>query len=270
MTLKRWLIRLFRFHQHRARHNFGKKTTRGLGAQPEQKDERDGLYAKLPGIVEVPRDSSLEDYASPPRDQGPLNSCVAYALIGAYELELRRTVEAEYNGSELQVYLDARQQGNFFPKDVGCYPRDALKIAKNNGIAPEKLCPYDVEKFNEQPTALAKSFERWFRIASYHRLWELQTVKQEIFLGHPVIASIPVFENFRQGQGIIPKGEGEVEGYHAVQFIGYDDERQAFRILNSWGPNWRDKGRAWLSYDYLNGLTPAQLEGVSYWSIRLT
>ena len=30
--------------------------------------------------------------------------------------------------------------------------------------------------------------------------------------------------------------------------IGYDDRRQAFQIMNSWGPEWGDNGVAWVRY----------------------
>jgi C1A family cysteine protease len=32
--------------------------------------------------------------------------------------------------------------------------------------------------------------------------------------------------------------------------IGYDDNRAAFRIQNSWGRKWGDGGYAWLGYDF--------------------
>ena len=30
--------------------------------------------------------------------------------------------------------------------------------------------------------------------------------------------------------------------------IGYDDDKGAFRFMNSWGTNWGDQGFAWVSY----------------------
>jgi C1A family cysteine protease len=31
--------------------------------------------------------------------------------------------------------------------------------------------------------------------------------------------------------------------------VGYDDDRKAFRVQNSWGTGWGDQGRVWLAYD---------------------
>lgn len=35
---------------------------------------------------------------------------------------------------------------------------------------------------------------------------------------------------------------------HAVVLTGYDDEKQAFRLLNSWGSNWGNNGYIWATY----------------------
>jgi hypothetical protein len=40
--------------------------------------------------------------------------------------------------------------------------------------------------------------------------------------------------------------------YHAVLCIGYDDGKNAFKILNSWGTSrWGDSGYGWISYDVM-------------------
>jgi hypothetical protein len=43
----------------------------------------------------------------------------------------------------------------------------------------------------------------------------------------------------------------EFHGGHAICLCAYDDTKGAFRIKNSWGTNWGDRGYAWLSYDYV-------------------
>jgi hypothetical protein len=36
-----------------------------------------------------------------------------------------------------------------------------------------------------------------------------------------------------------------------MTLVGYDERRQAFRLINSWSPRWGDHGYAWISYDLL-------------------
>ena len=36
---------------------------------------------------------------------------------------------------------------------------------------------------------------------------------------------------------------------HAMVIIGYDDTKQSWLVLNSWGANWGNNGTIWLKYD---------------------
>ena len=47
---------------------------------------------------------------------------------------------------------------------------------------------------------------------------------------------------------------GELAGGHAIVAVGYDHERDAVLLHNSWGPGWGVDGRAWLSTSALSGL----------------
>jgi Domain of unknown function (DUF4384)/Papain family cysteine protease len=47
-----------------------------------------------------------------------------------------------------------------------------------------------------------------------------------------------------------PPGD-KLTGWHFITLVGYDEHRQAFRLINSWSPRWGDHGYAWLSYDLL-------------------
>ena len=43
--------------------------------------------------------------------------------------------------------------------------------------------------------------------------------------------------------------DGDSRGYHAVVIVGYDDQRSAFKIANSWGTEWGIGGYGWIDYD---------------------
>ncbi len=38
-------------------------------------------------------------------------------------------------------------------------------------------------------------------------------------------------------------------GGHAMLIVGYDNQKRAFRIMNSWGPKWADRGYGWIDYE---------------------
>ena len=43
----------------------------------------------------------------------------------------------------------------------------------------------------------------------------------------------------------VPNGTG---GGHAMTLVGYDDVRQRYKVINSWGTGWGDSGCFWISY----------------------
>ncbi len=38
---------------------------------------------------------------------------------------------------------------------------------------------------------------------------------------------------------------------HAVCLVGYDDNKNAFKFINSWGTSWGIDGYGWISYDFM-------------------
>jgi hypothetical protein len=59
----------------------------------------------------------------------------------------------------------------------------------------------------------------------------------------------PSFEEWDGGSNYRhdPEVEFQVD-YHAVTVVGYDDERRALKIINSWGTEWGDDGFFWMDY----------------------
>ncbi|HML84276.1 MAG TPA: C1 family peptidase, partial [Bacteroidales bacterium] len=43
---------------------------------------------------------------------------------------------------------------------------------------------------------------------------------------------------------------GMQHAYHALILAGYDDSRQAFKIINSWGETWGSNGTIWVDYTF--------------------
>jgi hypothetical protein len=48
--------------------------------------------------------------------------------------------------------------------------------------------------------------------------------------------------------------EGDLEGGHSYLINGYSKRRGAFRMINSWGPEFAASGRAWIHSDILDYL----------------
>lgn len=99
---------------------------------------------------------------------------------------------------------------------------------------------------------------RSFTIVASYRVSELSllALKSQLAGGDPLLMGIDVYPSFDNAQGVATiTGTGDVRGYHAIVLVGYDDAKHAFRIQNSWGPDWGDQGRAWIDYNTLLAAT---------------
>lgn len=218
-----------------------KKDARDFHIVHAQREERAKRYA-LPIIAKI-------------KDQGSIGSCASHAIASA--LEVRREilkVSLQMPLSERWHYYQVRQPayGNTFPQDAGQSIRDGLKVAYKEGIAPEALCPYDYRKYNEKPTGFANSFAHYFKIESYHRCADIEAMKTAIALNCPVVLGIQCTGAFLVNRdGLISSSPGQTKGGHAIYLEKFDDEKQMFGLVNSWGREWGRGGRAWISYEYV-------------------
>lgn len=48
----------------------------------------------------------------------------------------------------------------------------------------------------------------------------------------------------------VPITTNSMHKLHAMALVGYDDNKNAFRIRNSWGTDWGDEGSIWVDYDF--------------------
>ena len=137
------------------------------------------------------------------------------------------------------------------PDSPGTYPRVAMKVMQKYGTCREWVLPYDLMNFPMPPITPAAQVEsERYRIKSYARAGGLTDIKTALVNDHLVMGCLLVGDNFIRGADVIGPPEGEQHGYHAVIVCGFDDDKKALRIANSWG-KWGDEGYAWLSYDVL-------------------
>lgn len=215
-----------------------------LGVRLSPYDERDLVYGIHPEVlVGVPESFSLKNGMSSVKDQGSVQSCVAFAccsvveyLFGSGSLDL----------SESFVYCG---RSNSSP---GMFPRDAFKALKKIGVPPEwchkyiddptKVCSEDFcEDYKEEAAKC--------RILSYHRIYS--KLEDALYGGKsPIFLVVPVYQNWsRIGKdGIVPYPGGNMIGYHALTLTGYDS--QYFETKNSWGLDDGKDGYFYLHKNY--------------------
>jgi C1A family cysteine protease len=211
----------------------------GFGWIPELPDVRDYQVSDFPhllGLAAAPERFSLRQHAPPIGDQGQTNSCVGWAVVRAFRTVMRIAGMADFDGSELFTYYNARAYQGWQNQDIGSTIRDGIKALVDHGNALEQTWPWAPSNINTAPpqgaydNATARQVLRYVSVPI-----EVQAVKQVIANGHPVVFGMTVYSNYQQASatGDWPMPNGSRDGGHALVGDGYD---QTFlECPNSWG-----------------------------------
>jgi hypothetical protein len=132
---------------------------------------------------------------------------------------------------------------------------NTLDFLVNNGICSWQSMPYTSGSCNLLPTTTQNSEASTYKIKSYSTIFtsDLIAIKTLLSQKHPLLLGISTDQQFdNAGPGFIWSSYGSATtSLHEVTICGYDDSKQAFRIVNSWGANWGDSGYSWISYNFL-------------------
>lgn len=222
-----------------------------------RRDLRDRLY--LGHLNEVPTQASLERYVTEVLDQKSTNAGVAHSVAHAISIMEKHRGYEYGTPSRLFLYWNARMQHGKSVTDDGTYIRSCMKGLRENGVPDEKYWPFNIRKVNQKPSG----FSPWVR-ANARKEGEylailgtssmrLHAIRDAVAGGFPVVFCTALETSFLSALGPWeidkPKSKDPIVGYHAMCIVGYDGDR--FRVLNSWGGNWRDNGFCWMSGDYI-------------------
>lgn len=194
-------------------------------------------------------------------DQGSLGSCVTFATTydKTYEENVKRnwgisTLSHIFSPSYIysQIHLDNSSDGG------GAYFSDAFNLLKSQGDTSLNDMPYNGKAYGwkTKPTQTQKKHASNYKATSWSELdsGNYSEIKQELAKGIPVIIGIsvyPDFDNISPSNPIFDIISGTSRGGHALCVIGYDDSKQAVKIINSWGTSWGLNGYGWISYKVL-------------------
>ena len=246
---------------------------KGYGWVPDLPDQRDLRYAAPRRILAaLPKSCNLRPRCPPVLDQGELGSCTANAIASAHRYDqMRQAVAGHFLPSRLFIYYNERSLEGTVKEDAGAQIRDGIKTLAKQGACPESLWPYDIAKFAKRPPRAAYREAEKHQAILYQRLTPtLRQLKGCLAEGYPFVFGFSVYESFesaavaRTGKAPLPGKDERSIGGHAVLATGYDDRRQRFVIMNSWGAGWGDKGYFTLPYAYLTS------DGLAddFWTVR--
>ncbi|HYX39748.1 MAG TPA: C1 family peptidase [Oligoflexus sp.] len=242
-----------------------------LGWIRDTKDERDRKYS-LKSSVNLLSNVDFRDRFPRVWDQGNLGSCTAHAVGAAclyqdiYDEDSSITVP-----SLLYIYYMTRALEGSIGIDAGATIRNTVKAVAKFGYPLENLWPYKISDFSKRPDDNVIRHAAREKVSSYERIdRNLSHIQEVLSHGDPVVFGFTVYESI-YGQDVkksgvipIPKKKEKVLGGHAVLACGYDDERQALIIRNSWAKEWGEAGYGYLPYYFIEN---AQLSG-DFWTIK--
>jgi hypothetical protein len=237
------------------------RTWRAAGLIPATEEQLSGIpLASVPFAGDnLPPSVDLSVNLPPPGNQGRQNSCVgwtvAYALKSYHERVEERISFLDSSGRlNLQrVFSPAfiyNQINN--GRDGGSSFISALNLLSNQGAATWADIPYNESDYLSRPSPAVISSARRYRIDYWRRVnvRDVKEVKAQLNAGYPVMAGVKTDEGFNNaGRGFTWRGtSGQIRGAHAILLIGYDDNRQALKLINSYGTEWGDSGYGWVDY----------------------
>jgi hypothetical protein len=248
---------------------------RGMGANFDM-----ATIAKTPRKVQLsfqsfrgmPEQASLEQYCPTPGDQGNHGTCVAFAngygiatLLYAKTHEITdQSIIDKYVFSPSYLY-DLIKDSTDYECQYGSDPIMAVLTLMNMGTPFIRTVPYSCD-VNFTTDAVSEALKYTIKDASvlfapgeYEKAPQemIEMTKKAILEGSPVSGGFHLPESFfKIKTDVWTSDPNEVDkdwkhNGHAMAVVGFDDNKAggAFRILNSWGTAWADKGYVWMRYE---------------------
>ncbi len=208
--------------------------------------------------VILPNEYDISEFLPKVGSQGSQGSCVAWAT-GYYLKSYQENYENVQNGildldnelSPAYIYNQIKVAGC----DAGSVIQDALDTISSQGIVDWSVMPYNQNDCDTQPNDLQKVLAGPNKIDKYF-YFDKDSVymhtKAALLRDQPVVIAITIDRSYfgaRDEDGIyVYRKYKDPAGGHAMLVVGYSDEMNAFKVVNSWGQGWGNNGFVWIDY----------------------
>lgn len=197
---------------------------------------------------------------TPIKDQRTCGSCWAFATVGVLESAIR--IRAGITVDLSEQYLVSCNMENW-SCDGGLFAHDYHQWKKRPSVAEagaalESDFPYQAaEPPCNSPPNNPFRINSWAYVGGSPQMPSVEEIKRAIYEHGPVAASVcvgPAFSHY--SSGVFSTDESSYctpfPGNHAIILVGWDDNRQAWRLRNSWGTGWGENGYMWIRYGISN------------------
>lgn len=233
--------------------------------QQEEEQRRQDEYGnkdKLDTDIKNPPSPSARafnwrDYGklTPVRSQSSCGSCWAFTAAAVLEAQFRiRRNMADVDLSEQHILDCSEGQGRKAGSCGGGWYGPVFEYFRTKSLINEMDLPYR----NQDMSCPPQTPDRGFRIVAWGYVKPdagipgQRELKEALCKYGPVAACLkvtPAFQAYRSGifdEFCDVSGERDIN--HAITIVGWDDNKEAWLIKNSWGTNWGDKGYVWVKY----------------------
>jgi C1A family cysteine protease len=194
--------------------------------------------------VELPKevDWVKKGAVTPVKNQGQCGSCWAFSTTGSADGRLFTTTGKLVSLSEQQL-VDCSHNGN-----MGCHGGlmdNGFKYIENNGLCTEDSYPYTAANGKCQAdtctTGVKQGQMSGFKDVERDDMQALMEAVSEGPVSIAIEADHQAFQFYKGG--VLTKSCGTMLD-HGVLVVGYgsDDDIDFWRVKNSWGPSWGEKG----------------------------
>ena len=164
----------------------------------------------------------LSPEMSTPYHQEEDGICVSVCMTDILTLLYKST------GRKYRKHVDFFYKRRSDKRVNGMSPRNAFEIAQANGL-----------------------------VTAFAILKNLLAIKVAILANGPVLIALPVYNLTNVFWQKPDVGMIKPQGYHAVTLVGYDDKQEQFKLRNSWGTEWADRGYTYFPYEDMHSVMEA-------------
>jgi hypothetical protein len=176
------------------------------------------------------------------RDQGQTGTC--WAHVGVEVLEASWALR---NGTRhvlsVQAVLDHTQRGR------GGNPAAVLGHLLRHGTAREADYPFRGAPGPPREVRTPFRAVAWGYVAPAGKTASVAQLKQALAAHGPLYVGVCSTPALRKHRGGVYREAGNFKGSnHAVLLVGWDDGKRAWKVKNSWGRKWGERGYGWVGY----------------------
>ena len=193
---------------------------------------------------------------TPVRHQGSCGSCWAFASAAVLESNyyIRNNKAMDFSEQHMLDCAKSRRGRKAGSCNGGWYGHVFEYLMVKNA-QKEKDIPYKKRDMFCKPTL---SMRKQYRVAAWGYVKRdagiptVREMKEALVKYGPIAACVKVTPAFQAYVGGIfdenPRVSGPRDINHAITIVGWDDNKRAYLVKNSWGTRWGDKGYVWVEY----------------------